>query len=248
MRALREPPRPSLVPRRSRREKNLPTEQARSEAPSRLSRTDGDGRWPQGDCRAPRPRPQAPVRLSSVRAVTDGARRPPTSSGETSSPPDTKTRRLRKRPDFLAASQGRRFHTERLTAQGRLRDPGETRDGAPAAGLYVGFTITKRVGHATERNRIRRRLRRAVEIATQTGSASAADVVVIARRPALDTGFETLVNDLRKALSVVTKPRAIRQGDAPGDRARDAAHSRGPAKPAPPSPQPMTEPHGTTDG
>ena len=66
--------------------------------------------------------------------------------------------RLKKRPDFLAAAEGRRFHTERMTAQGRLRNP----DACP--GLRLGFTITKRVGHATERNRIRRRLRAALSV------------------------------------------------------------------------------------
>ncbi|WP_284245244.1 ribonuclease P protein component, partial [Methylobacterium haplocladii] len=70
--------------------------------------------------------------------------------------------RLRRRPDFLAAASGRRYHTERMTAQGRVREPDEMRDGGPAEGIYLGFTITKRVGHATERNRIRRRLRGAV--------------------------------------------------------------------------------------
>ncbi len=63
--------------------------------------------------------------------------------------------RLKKRPDFLAAAAGRRFHTDRMTAQGRLRETG-------AGGLRLGFTVTKRVGHATERNRIKRRLRAVV--------------------------------------------------------------------------------------
>ncbi|HMB10699.1 ribonuclease P protein component [Saliniramus sp.] len=64
-------------------------------------------------------------------------------------------RRLIKRRDFLAAASGRRFHSERMTVQGRLRDE-ET------GGMRVGFTLTKRVGNAVERNRIKRRLRAAV--------------------------------------------------------------------------------------
>ncbi|MFD0464270.1 ribonuclease P protein component [Microvirga aerilata] len=63
--------------------------------------------------------------------------------------------RLTKRPDFVAAASGRRFHTERMTVQARLRE-------GSGLGLRFGLTVTKRVGHATERNRIKRRLRAAL--------------------------------------------------------------------------------------
>ncbi|GEP12126.1 ribonuclease P protein component [Methylobacterium gnaphalii] len=155
-------------------------------------------------------------------------------------------KRLRRRPDFLAAASGRRFHTERMTAQGRLREPDEMRDGAPAEGIHLGFTITKRVGHATERNRIRRRLRGAIAALGDDAPISPADVVLVARRPALSIPFETLVDDLRRALKVVTKPRGAKDTPhtrsdgpgvaAPGARVRSGAHvarrtSPGEAKP-----------------
>ncbi len=125
--------------------------------------------------------------------------------------------RLKKRPDFLAAAEGRRFHTERMSAQGRLRDP----DGPP--GLRLGFTITKRVGHATERNRIRRRLRAAVTLvaADLPGELArlTADIVLIARRPALEATFATLAEDLRRAIPAVTRPAAPRPpGQSRGQR------------------------------
>lgn len=113
--------------------------------------------------------------------------------------------RIRRRPDFLAAAAGRRFHTGRLTAQGRLREgPGE----APGeTGLRFGFTVTKRTGHATERNRIRRRLKAAVELAGAGHAAQPLDVVLIGRREALGAPFALLVDDIRRALAAVTKPR-----------------------------------------
>lgn len=117
--------------------------------------------------------------------------------------------RLRRRPDFLAAADGRRFHTERMTGQGRLRDAAAPDD--PKA-LRVGFTITKRVGHATERNRIRRRLRAAVAAVAADLPAVPADIVLIARRPALDAAFDTLKDDLRRAVSAVVKPRGPDSG------------------------------------
>ncbi|MBB2963563.1 ribonuclease P protein component [Methylobacterium sp. R2-1] len=167
--------------------------------------------------------------------------------------------RLRRRPDFLAAAQGRRFHTERMSAQGRLRAPDETRDGASAEGLFLGFTITKRVGHATERNRIRRRLRSAVAAVAADAPSIGADVVVIARRPALDAPFESLVEDLRRALHSVTRPAAPRSGDAarapsskpPSSQSRRGGSRSGRGAAAggtPPFPSTSKAPDGSTDG
>src|SRR6476469_8647320 len=88
------------------------------------------------------------------------------------------TGRLTKRRDFVAAASGRRFHTERMTVQGRLR-------GNDAIGLRFGLTVTKKVGHATERNRIKRRLRAAMRSAATDYAALDVDVVVVGRRDIL---------------------------------------------------------------
>ncbi|HEX2727297.1 MAG TPA: ribonuclease P protein component [Beijerinckiaceae bacterium] len=131
--------------------------------------------------------------------------------------------RLTKRPQFVAAASGRRFHTERVTVQGRLREG----DSAADEGLRFGFTITKRVGHATERNRIRRRLRAAAREATLAASpeqaAKPADIVVIGRREALAADFRLLVDDLARALAAVTRPKAARTDAA----RRSPTHSNG---------------------
>ena len=115
--------------------------------------------------------------------------------------------RLKKRPDFLAAAEGRRFHTERMSAQGRLR----TTDGQP--GLRLGFTITKRVGHATERNRIRRRLREVVRLADAARLQAGHDYVVVGRRPALTLPFARIAQDFDGALR---RLHAGRQGEPHG--------------------------------
>ena len=124
--------------------------------------------------------------------------------------------RITRRPDYLAAAKGRRFHTERLTAQGRLRDDG------PPGGLRVGFTVTKREGHATERNRIRRRLKVAARLAAEQAGPvqceKAADVVLIGRRDALAAPFAQLVEDVAQALGVVTKPRGPKPPSPDGAR------------------------------
>ncbi|WP_244472323.1 ribonuclease P protein component [Methylobacterium sp. Leaf108] len=161
--------------------------------------------------------------------------------------------RLKKRSDFLSAAGGRRFHTDRMTAQGILRpnpDP---------AGLRIGFTVTKRVGHATERNRIKRRLRSVVEQAARDLPDVAADVVLVARRPSLHAPFGVLVDELRRAVGAVTKPRSAIQPDTGSARpSRSGSRSRGrptgtapsdlSAKPVDSSPLPPSPPANLCDG
>jgi ribonuclease P protein component len=63
--------------------------------------------------------------------------------------------RLRQRADFLAVANGPRMNSAAFVVQSRARgDDGPVR---------VGFTVTKKVGTATERNRVRRRLRELVK-------------------------------------------------------------------------------------
>ena len=135
--------------------------------------------------------------------------------------------RLTKRPEFLAVAAGRRFHTERLTLQGRLRDVA-AHDGA---GLRFGFTVTKKVGHATERNRIKRRLRAAAYEAGASHAAKPADVVVVGRREALSAANAVLVADIDRGLGVVTKPK---DAGSEGARRRSSPLSPGNFRREPP--------------
>ena len=115
--------------------------------------------------------------------------------------------RLTKRSEFVAAASGRRFHTERMTVQGLVR-PSDTGSQDLLPSLRVGFTVTKRAGHATERNRMRRRLRAAALEALAPRWDVPADLVVIARPPVLTAEFRSLVADLERAVAVVAKPKS----------------------------------------
>lgn len=84
--------------------------------------------------------------------------------------------------------------------QGRLREAD--------CGLRFGLTVTKRVGHATERNRIKRRLRTVCQKAGVDFRHVAADIVIIGRRDILTADYDLLIDDLRRALRVVTKPKS----------------------------------------
>lgn len=109
-------------------------------------------------------------------------------------------KRLRKRAEFLRVAQGSRVHLSGFTLQAAGRAPtGPTDGGEPR----VGFTVTKKVGGAVERNRIRRRLREALRHAKALPTARDTDYVVVARREVLGLPFERLIVDLQTAVRKV---------------------------------------------
>ena len=100
--------------------------------------------------------------------------------------------RLRQRADFLAVANGARANSAGFVLQGRLRD-----DDGP---VRVGFTVTKKNGTATERNRIKRRLRELVKRLDVISMRPHSDYVLVGRRTALNRDFATMLDDLRSAL------------------------------------------------
>jgi len=120
--------------------------------------------------------------------------------------------RLRQRADFLAVADGARASSTAFVLQGRSRG-----DFGP---IRVGFTVTKKNGTATERNRIRRRLREAVRLLGDVAMRPHHDYVLVGRRPALTRDFTALLDDLHTALR-----RLDRQ---PAGTARKAGASRQP--------------------
>lgn len=100
--------------------------------------------------------------------------------------------RLRQRADFLAAAQGPKAPSAAFVVQCRHRDdPGPIR---------VGFTVSRKVGTATERNRVRRRLRELVKRVDTLSMRPHSDYVLVGRRTALSRDFQTMLDDLRAAL------------------------------------------------
>jgi ribonuclease P protein component len=69
--------------------------------------------------------------------------------------------------------------------------------------VRVGFTVSKKVGNAAERNRVRRRLREVVRLAPQAPLRPGYDYVLIGRRTALNLPFERLLEDFGRALGRV---------------------------------------------
>jgi ribonuclease P protein component len=100
--------------------------------------------------------------------------------------------RLRQRADFLAVANGARANSAAFVVQSRPRD-----DDGP---VRIGFTVTKKNGTATERNRIRRRLRELVKRLDVISMRPHSDYVLVGRRAALTRDFATMLDDLRSAL------------------------------------------------
>src|ERR1700691_5608776 len=102
-------------------------------------------------------------------------------------------------------ARGRRVSAETFTLQSRRR---EALERETAGSPRVGLTVTKSVGGAVERNRVRRRLKEALRAAAPLEAESDHDYVLMARREALGRRFAVLVNDIRHAF------RAARRGGA----------------------------------
>ena len=100
--------------------------------------------------------------------------------------------RLRQRADFLAAAQASKVATAGFVLQSRNRD-----DSGP---VRVGFTVSRKVGSAVERNRVRRRLREIVRRSAAAELHGGHDYVLIGRRAALSLPFEQLNEDFQGAL------------------------------------------------
>jgi ribonuclease P protein component len=105
--------------------------------------------------------------------------------------------RLRRRADFLAAATGVRASAAGFVLQARARG-----DAGP---VRVGFTVSRKVGNAVVRNRVRRRLREVVRLSPGAPMQSGTDYVLIGRRAALEAAFDRLAADFAGALDQVHK-------------------------------------------
>jgi ribonuclease P protein component len=103
--------------------------------------------------------------------------------------------RLKVRADFIRASAGIRRVTSGLTLE--ICKTPEPVDGN---GIRVGFTATKKLGGAVERNRAKRRLRAAAAAVLPLLGRAGNDYVLVARRDTLTRPFEQLQDDLKSAL------------------------------------------------
>lgn len=102
---------------------------------------------------------------------------------------------IEKRADFLRVQAAPRVGTETLVLHMLANDvlaEGHSR---------IGYTVTKRCGGAVQRNRIKRRLRAAVQKTLPSRAMPRTDYVLIGKPATYDAPFKHIVRDLKYALS-----------------------------------------------
>ena len=72
-------------------------------------------------------------------------------------------------------------------------------------GVRFGFTVTKKLGNAVKRNRIRRRLKAAIAELAPGAAKSGYDYVVVARSAAFDRPFADIRADLSRAFAILNR-------------------------------------------
>lgn len=105
---------------------------------------------------------------------------------------------LRKRSEFLRLRAGKRYSAKSFILETKASEADENRDFS-----RVGYTVTKKVGNAVVRNRIRRRLREAVSRIFAEKSLPSHDYVLIGKYGALTQNFASMLKDLEQALDHV---------------------------------------------
>lgn len=123
--------------------------------------------------------------------------------------------RLRHRAAFLAVAAAMKAPSAGFVLQARRRD-----DARPAR---VGFTVSRKVGTAVERNRVRRRLRELVRLAPTGALKPGHDYVLVGRRAALALPFDRLKAELDGALRRIEKTNKAQPSAPAGRPARRVA-------------------------
>src|SRR3954454_24742421 len=100
--------------------------------------------------------------------------------------------RLRKRADFLACAKAP------ACARGAVLVQARPRDETPL--VRAGFTATKRIGGAVQRNRAKRRMREAARLLLPELARPGHDYVFIARGGATTRPWARLLDDVKSAL------------------------------------------------
>lgn len=123
--------------------------------------------------------------------------------------------RLKKRSDFLSVARGHKQVRRALVLQAWQHQieghEQPAREQIANGTTRIGFTVTKKVGNAVVRNRVRRRLKEAVRLLEKSGSAGGqvppflpdTDYVVVGRLSALTMSFSEIQQDLVSALAKI---------------------------------------------
>jgi len=135
-------------------------------------------------------------------------------------PPSSGPKMLTKRADFVAANRGL-----------RNAKPGFVLLTLPNKGLgkRMGVTVTKKIGNAVVRNRMKRRFRELLRSALPERGLNDHDHVLIGRAGGVERDFHTMASELDRALARAQQGK----GDAPRGHSRKSRPRNRKTKEAP---------------
>lgn len=161
---------------RDRHEKDVPAQPDPAQTPPRISRAQGDQGRPSGARTPSGQGPQTAVGLTAVARPAAGRL-------------DT----LKKRADFLALKNAPKTGARAFLLVRKNREDGSER-------VRIGLTVTRKLGGAVIRNRIKRRLRAVAREVFPQFAEPGCDYAIIARPPARTQNYADLLDDMKRAL------------------------------------------------
>ena len=197
-------------------EAHISAKPSRSRAPPRFSCSHRHGWWSQHPACAPRSRPEEIVGLTQRRSGSAVA-------GDRNAEPDAPLAGtlslaiIRKRADFVAANHGVRVARPGFVL---LVKPGAgtvvagdavASGGAKPDRARFGVTVTRKIGNAVARNRMKRRFRALLRDILSHQGVAGADHVLIGREGGIERDFAKLRAELEAALTRI----AAGKGDPP---------------------------------
>jgi len=111
--------------------------------------------------------------------------------------------RMKVRAEFLKAAKAPYQARGAVVVQARDRQDSEE--------IRAGFTATKKIGGAVERNRAKRRLREAARALLPLYGMAGHDYVFVARATTIDRDWAGLLDDVKAALIRLSRPKNAAQ-------------------------------------